>query len=389
MFFIAFFVPYVIIGTYMEEYKMIKLLTNFKINNKLIKNIDFSIITVVVLIVLFGIINIYSAIGASYAKLQFYWLIIGLVAVYFILTVDYVQLLNYAPLLYWAAVTLLFINDVTGKAVNGANAWISIGQRAIQPGEFAKIGMIVMVAKVIEDAEGDINDIKTLSKVIFYAAVPMLLIVIQPDMGLTMVSFFIMLGIVIIANLNWKIIVGGLSSIAVALIGIWNSPIMKSYWKIRILSVFNPEKYELAEGLQLIQSKIAIGSGGIFGLGFMNGKQYKFVPENHTDFIFAVIGEEWGLMGAVILMTLYGILLYKLINIARNSKNLAGSVIVIGIVASLLFSIIQNIGMTIGILPISGITLPFVSYGGSSMLTNFISLGLALNIGMRKNKINF
>ena len=137
------------------------------------------------------------------------------------------------------------------------------------------------------------------------------------------------------------------------------------------------------------RSRTAIGAGGIFGLGFMNGKQYKFVPENHTDFIFAVIGEEWGLIGALFLLTLYGILLYKLINIAKNSKDIAGSIIVVGIIGSIIFSIIQNIGMTIGIMPISGITLPFVSYGGSSLLTYFISLGIALNVGMRKNKINF
>lgn len=368
---------------------MIKLLKNFKINGKLIKNIDFSIIAVVVIIVLFGIVNIYSATGMSYARLQFCWLIVSLVAVYFILTIDYSDILRYTPLVYWAGVIVLLINDFTGSAVNGANAWIQIGSRAIQPGEFAKIGMILMVAKIIEEAEGDVNNFKTFFKVVGYALIPVILILIQPDMGLTMVSFFIMLGIMVIAGLNWKVIVGGLSSLAAAVIVIWNSPIMKPYWKLRFLAVINPEKYAQSEGLQLIQSKIAIGSGGIFGLGFLNGKQYKFVPENHTDFIFSVIGEEWGFIGAVFLMVLYGLLIYKLICIAQNSKDIAGRIIVIGIVGSILFSIIQNIGMTIGLMPISGITLPFVSYGGSSMLTNFISLGIALNIGMRKKKINF
>ncbi len=368
---------------------MMKLLKNFKINGKLIKNIDFSIIAVVIMIVGFGIINIYSAAGLDYAKLQFYWLIISLVAVYFILTIDYADIIRFAPLVYWAGVILLVINDFTGSAVNGANAWIQIGKRAIQPGEFAKIGMILMVAKIIEEAESDVNDPKTFFKVIIYALIPVVLILIQPDMGLTMVSFFIMLGIMVIAGLNWKVIVGGLSALAASIVIIWNSPLMKPYWKLRFLAVINPEKYAQNEGLQLIQSKIAIGSGGVFGLGFLNGKQYKFVPENHTDFIFAVIGEEWGLVGALFLMILYGLLLYKLIGIAKNSKDIAGRIIVIGIVGSIMFSIIQNIGMTIGLMPISGITLPFVSYGGSSMLTNFISLGIALNIGMRKKKINF
>lgn len=389
MIFIAFLASYDIIGKGMEELIMMKFLKNFKINEKLVKNIDFSIIATVVIIVLFGILNIYSAIGLRYAELQFAWLIISLVAVYFILTIDYADILRFTPLVYWGGVILLAINDFTGSAVNGANAWIQIGNRAIQPGEFAKIGMILMVAKIIEEAEGDVNNLKTFFKVVGYAIIPVILILIQPDMGLTMVSFFIMLGIMVIAGLNWKVIVGGLSSVAAAVVVIWNSPIMKPYWKLRFLAVVNPEKYAQNEGLQLIQSKIAIGAGGIFGLGFMNGKQYKFVPENHTDFIFSVIGEEWGLLGAVFLMFLYGMLIYKLIQIAKNSRDIAGRIIVIGIVGSILFSIIQNIGMTIGLMPISGITLPFVSYGGSSMLTNFISLGIALNIGMRKKKINF
>ncbi|MEG0772351.1 rod shape-determining protein RodA [Clostridium sp.] len=365
------------------------MIKNFKINDKLIKHIDFGIIGTICMIVLFSIINIYGSGGFYYARLQFFWLIIGLVATYFILTVDYVQILNYAPIIYWSSVTLLLINDIFSQSVNGANAWIKIGQRAIQPGEFAKIGMILMIARVIQDLEGNINTIKNLSKVLMYAAIPMLLIVIQPDMGLTMVSFFIVLGILIVANLDWRVIVGGLSTVLVIVVGLWNSPLMPVYWKGRLLSFLNPEKFELTYGFQLLQSRIAIGSGGIFGLGFLNGKQYKFIPENHTDFIFAVINEEWGFLGAIFLLTLYGILLYKLITIAKTSKDLSGSIICIGVIASLLFSVIQNMGMTIGIMPITGITLPFVSYGGSSMLTNFISLALVLNVGMRRNKINF
>lgn len=361
----------------------------FKINDKLIKHIDFSIIGIICAIVLFSIVNIYSSGGFSYARLQFFWLIIGLVATYFIIYVDYIQILNYAPIIYWFAVGLLLFNDIFSKSVNGASAWIQIGKRAIQPGEFAKIAMILMLAKIIQDMEGNINNVKNLAKVLMYAAIPMILIVIQPDMGLTMVSFFIVLGIVIVANLDWKIIVGGLSAVLVVIVGLWNSPLMPAYWKGRLLSFITPEKFELTYGFQLLQSRIAIGSGGIFGLGYSNGRQYKFIPENHTDFIFAVINEEWGFIGAIILLTLYGILLYKLISIAKTSKDLSGSIICTGVAASLLFSIIQNMGMTIGIMPITGITLPFVSYGGSSMLTNFISLALALNVGMRRNKINF
>ncbi|MDP4088012.1 MAG: FtsW/RodA/SpoVE family cell cycle protein, partial [Bacillota bacterium] len=142
---------------------------------------------------------------------------------------------------------------------------------------------------------------------------------------------------------------------------------------------------------QLLQSQIAIGSGGLTGKGFLKGTLIGggYVPEAHTDFIFAVVGEEWGLIGAAVLIVLYSVLLYKIIKIARNSRDTLGSMICAGAAVSLLFSVLQNIGMTIGIMPIAGITLPFMSYGGSSILTNFITIGLVLNIGMRRSKINF
>lgn len=370
------------------------MLSKLKLNNKLGKRLDYSIIITVILIVAFSIINIYSAThttgGIYYAKLQFMWLGVGLVAMYCILLIDYNLILNYASVIYWGGVILLVLNNyVLGSNINGATGWISIGSRAIQPSEFAKIGMIIMLAKVIQDMDGNVNNLKSILTIGIYAAIPMVLIVTQPDMGMTMVSFFIVLAIVIVANIDWKIIGGGLAFLTTAIVLVWNTNIIKTYQKARFLAFLNPEKYELNEGLQLIQSKLAIGSGGVFGLGLFNGKQYKFVPENHTDFIFAVIGEEWGLMGGMLLLTLYGILLYKLIKIARTSKDMAGSILCIGIIGGMIFSIIQNIGMTIGIMPITGITLPFVSYGGSSMLTNFISLGLILNVGMRRKKINF
>ncbi|GAA0124315.1 rod shape-determining protein RodA [Clostridium sp. CTA-19] len=373
---------------------LINMINKLKLNSKLVKRLDYSIIIVVVLIVAFSILNIYSATnstaGIYYAKLQFMWLIVGLIAMYIMLIWDYNLILNYASIIYWGGVILLILNNyVLGSTVNGATGWISIGSRAIQPAEFAKIGMILMLARVIQDMEGDVNSLKSILTMMFYAAIPMILIVSQPDMGMTMVSFFIILPIVVVANVDWKIITGGLSFLIVTIVALWNSPLMHDYWKNRLISFLNPEQFELTYGHQIIQSKIAIGSGGLFGLGFLNGKQYKFVPENHTDFIFAVIGEEWGMLGAIILLTLYGILLYKLINIAKTSKDVSGSILCAGIIGFLMFSIIQNMGMAIGIMPVTGITLPFVSYGGSSMLTNFISLGLMLNVGMRRKKINF
>jgi rod shape determining protein RodA len=370
-----------------------RILQKLKLNKKLLRELDYIAIIFAICIVIFGCLNIYSATskdyGSHYPKMQIAWMILGLITVYVILIFDYILIENYAVVIYWAGILLLIINHFFGSITKGANSWIRIGSVSIQPSEFAKIGMIIMLAKKLDDMEGKINEPKNLFTLIFYAAVPMLLIIIQPDMGMTMVSFFIVLGIFFCIGLDSKVVIGGLTSILLLIVGVWNSPIMKSYWKGRLTSFLHPEQYELTYGLQVIQSKIAIGSGRIFGAGFGKGVQSQNVPENYTDFIFAVLGEEWGLIGAVLLLLLYGVLIYQLIKIAKSSKDIFGTLICVGFISNLLFSIMQNIGMTIGLMPITGITLPFMSYGGSSLLTSFIALGLVLNVGMRRKKINF
>jgi len=370
-----------------------KILQSLKLNKKLLRELDYGTIILAICIVIFGCINIYSAtnkaFGISLVKIQIVWMILGLIMVYFLLVFDYMLVENYAVIIYWAGVILLIINHFFGSTANGANSWIRIGSIGIQPSEFAKIGMIIMLAKKLDEMEGKINDPKNFFELLFYAAVPMLLIIIQPDMGMTMVSFFIVLGIFYCIGLNSKVIIGGVTSVLFIVIGVWNSPIMQTYWKGRLTSFLHPEQNQLGAGLQLIQSKIAIGSGGILGRGFGKGVQFNSVPANHTDFIFAVLSEEWGFIGALILILLYGIIIYRLIKIAKESKDIFGTVLCVGFISNLLFSIMQNIGMTMGLMPITGITLPFMSYGGSSLLTSFMALGLVLNVGMRRKKINF
>lgn len=372
------------------------MLEKFKISRKLLRELDFTVIVTVIILVIFSAVNIYSAthlkVGNYYLKAQLIWLVMGLVLTYFILIFDYSIIKSYANIIYWMGIFLLILNDTIFKStINGASSWMKIGSFSMQPSEFAKLGMIIMLAKQLSDMEGKINDLRNFFKLTGYAALPMLLIIIQPDMGMTMVCFFIVLGIYFAAGLDLKIIGGGIAGLIGLIAIVWNSPLMEAYWKTRLVSFLNPEADELGSGLQLIQSQIGIGSGGILGKGFLKGTQIAggFIPEAHTDFIFAVVGEEWGLIGALVLLFLYGIIIYKLINIAKNSKDIFGSVLCVGVVSTLLFSILQNIGMAIGIMPITGITLAFMSYGGSSMLTGFMSLGLALNIGMRRKKINF
>lgn len=372
------------------------MLEKLKISKKLLRELDYGIIIITILIVLFSCVNIYSAtfrnVGMFFAKRQLIWFLIASFAVYIILLIDYALIGNYASIIYWAGIVLLVLNDfVLGSVHKGANSWISIGGVSIQPSEFAKIGMLIMLAKQLDDMDGKINEFKNFFKLTFYAILPMLLIVIQPDMGMTMVTFFIVLGVFFIVGLDLKVIFGGLGGIVCLIAIVWNSPLMKTYWKLRLKSFINPAAYEQGMSFQLNQSLMAIGSGKIVGQGFTRGLQIagNNVPEAHTDFIFAVVGNEWGLVGAVGLLFLYGLLIYKFIKTAKNSKDIFGTIVTVGVISTFLFSIFQNIGMTIGLMPITGITLPLMSYGGSSILSSCMAVGLVLNIGMRKKKINF
>ncbi|WP_411683078.1 rod shape-determining protein RodA [Clostridium thailandense] len=374
------------------------MLNKIIISRKLLRELDFTIIISVILIVAFGASNIYSAthsrFGISLMRTQLTWLIIGLALTYFILIFDYSVIKGYAHIIYWFGVFLLILNrlPIFKSTVNGASSWMKIGPLpAFQPSEFAKLGLIIMLAKLLDDMDGNINDVKNFFKLTAYAVLPMLLIVVQPDMGMTMVCFFIVLGIFFISGLNLKVIGGGILGVVALIAVFWNSPFMEEYWKLRLTSFLNPQKDQLGAGLQLLESLKGIGSGGIWGKGFLKGTQISggFIPFAETDFIFSVVGEEWGMVGAIVLLILYGLILYKFVKIASSSKDRFGSIICIGVISAMLFSILQNIGMTIGIMPISGITLPFMSYGGSSMLTSFMALGLVLNVGMRRKKINF
>ncbi|KAI3349683.1 rod shape-determining protein RodA [Clostridium botulinum] len=377
------------------------MLKNFKIDLRLIKEIDKTVVMSTTLLVLYGILNVYMCTKGNYgfyfAKQQFFWFVLSIIALYFFVAIDYTIIFNYVPIFYWGSVILLLAAKIPGigVVVNGARGWIRVGGFQLQPAELAKLGIILMLAKKLDEMDGEINDIKNFFTLVIYALIPVIFIVTQPDMGMTMVCFFIVLGIFYIAGLDMKIIGGGLLSLVLLIVIVWNSGLIQSYQKQRFTGFLNPEAADATSGYHLTQSLIGIGSGGILGsrpslkVDGTTGYAAQNVPEVQTDFIFAAIAEQWGLIGAIILLTLYGFLIYKMISIARTSKDIFGSIICVGIISYFLFAIFQNIGMTIGLLPITGITLPLISYGGSSLLTTIMSIALVLNIGMRRKKIHF
>jgi len=378
------------------------LFKQLKLDVRLIKEIDKTALISLILLILYGTLNIYLCTkgmdnGLLFVRKQTSAFVLSLLALYIFIAVDYTIIFDYVPIFYWGSVALLLLAMIPGigLVVNGARGWIGVGGAQIQPAEFAKIGIILMLGKKLEEMDGKINDVKNFFILVFYAAVPVLIIVRQPDMGMSMVCFFIVLGIFFAMGLDMKIIGGGLISLVLLIAIVWNSGLIEPYQKARFTGFLDPAADDAKTGYHLIQSEIAIGSGGILGntSSLKNDKSTGYaaqnVPEVQTDFIFSAISEQWGFLGAVTLLTLYGFLIYKMISIARTSKDIFGSVICVGIVSYFLFAIFQNIGMTIGLMPITGITLPLISYGGSSLLTTVFSVALVINVGMRRKKIHF
>lgn len=375
-------------------------LSKFKMNLKNLKKVDILMFISILLITMFGILNIYlakkvSTGGMIFPLKQSLFFIGAIILLYFVLAIDYSIIKAFTPIFYWTSIALLVLVLIIGSTINGAQGWIRLGPLSFQPAELAKIGTIMMMGKKLEDMDGEINNLKNFLVLAFYAIIPAGLIVIQPDMGMTMVLFFMVLGVFFIGGLDKRIILGGLGALIVGIVLVWNSGLIQDYQKRRITSFRNPETDTSGSGYHLRQSLIAIGSGGFFGTldslanDGTGGYASQYVPEIQTDFIFSQICQQWGTFGAICLLALYGLLISRMINIARTAKDLFGTILTTGMIAYFLFAIWQNIGMTIGLMPITGITLPLVSYGGSSLATTILSLGLVLNIGMRRKKLNF
>jgi rod shape determining protein RodA len=366
-----------------------------KIESRLIKKIDFGLIAVILIICIIGVVVIGSAthsLGSErFIKTQIISIIMGLVAMGLILLIDYNTLARViVPIYILCNITLIAVLLFgTGKEQWGANRWIRIGGVGFQPADFVKIGMIICLAKIIDDHKDTIHRLPTLAKIVGFVAVPALLILIQPDLGTTMAFGVFTFGMLFIAGLRVKHI------IIAAIIGLLSMPLMwmglKSYQRDRILVFLNPELDPMGKGYQILQSQMAVGSGRIFGQGLFKGiqNQFGFLPEKQTDFIFSVIAEELGFLGVSILIILYIILLLKCVNIAKQAKDSFGTYLVIGVTFMLAFHIFANIAMTIGLMPITGKPLPLVSYGGTFMLSNMMALGIVLNVNMRRDKINF
>lgn len=367
------------------------------LNKKTLKRFDFILILVVLILSIYGIVMISSAtsdgdiLSNPYVKTQSIAFILGLFAVLILVFVDY-EIYGNLYLIIYAVSNILLVAVLLfgfGEDQWGARSWLSIGPITFQPSEIAKIGIIISLSKFIDKNESTLNHPLTLIKILAFAGFPIFLILLQPDFGTAMVMVFFISIMLFIGGLSFKYI------ISAVVLGLISLPIIYSnleeFQLNRIRVFFNPTLDPQGAGYQVLQSKIAIGSGKLFGRGLFEGvqNQYGFLPAKETDFIFAVIGEELGLIGGLILILLYVVLIYRMIKISKNALDTFGSLMVIGFTGMILFHIFENIGMTIGLTPVTGIPLPFISYGGTFMLVNMVCIGLSLNVGLKKEGLEF
>lgn len=362
------------------------------LNKKAFKSIDYSIWLSMIAIFVFGILSIASATGGNKKVfiIQIVWFGVATVIGFVFLIIDYNAIGGYYKVFYIFSVILLILVRLIGSERKGAKAWLGVGSFGIQPSEFSKVIVIIAIAKLLEEMD-NINTPKNLGKLALASLIPMGLIQLQPDTGTNMIFAATIFGMLFVAGLDIKLIAGTFITGIAGVLFVWFAGILQPYQKDRILVFFRPEMDRLGAGYNALLAKSAIGGGKFFGTGLFNGplSTGRFIPEAHTDFIFSVFGESFGFLGAVVLLLLYLNIIIRSIKIARTSKDKFGMYLVFGIISMFTFQILQNIGMDIGLMPITGIPLPLMSYGGSSLLTSVVSIALILNVGMRRQKINF
>lgn len=356
-------------------------------------HVDISPIIATIGLSVIGLFAIYSATRGrdpdnyvtDFVERQGIFAVIGLALVIGIIFFDYRWLLRLAPMIYMGSLGLLVLVLLAGVEVNGATSWFEAGGFRAQPSEFAKIALIVSIAALLARVPSGSVPLAMLVLIIAVAAVPIGLVVLQPDIGTAMVFLAIVAAMLMVgrAEAHHLFFLVLVAAVAVGLLV--NSPLLKDYQRARLESFIDPAANTVAAYNQE-QAQIAIGNGGIQGTGFGEGSQTKsgLVPEQQTDFIFTVIGEEFGFVGGSVVLAFFALLLWRLYRMARLAGDAFGSYLVTGVFAMIAFQMFQSIGMTMGIMPVTGIPLPFVSSGGSSMLASYIGVGLALSVHMRR-----
>ncbi|MFP5208151.1 MAG: rod shape-determining protein RodA [Acidobacteriota bacterium] len=356
------------------------------------RDFDWTLLLLVLMLCLISLAEVYSTTVhtrfASFETKQMLWIAAGLAGMFLFAKIDYHKLLNWAPWAYGVGLlALAAVLSPLGHKALGGRRWIKLGPVLFQPSEYVKLALILVVARYFANLGARSLTWKEIFKAFALVGIPMLLVIKQPDLGTTLTYTPILVAGLFLGGINLRQSLILLTVGAVLVGGVWSSgKFLKPYQKARLTSFINPQNDPRGAGYQVLQSEIAVGSGGIWGKGAEKGTQTQgyFLPVPYTDFIFAAFCEEHGFVGAILALLLYFFILMRLIQNAQTAADLPGSLIIMGIVAVLTFQIAVNVGMVIGFMPVTGIPLPLMSYGGSSVLFTFLALGTAMNVRMRR-----
>jgi len=364
------------------------------IDRRLVEKFDWLILLSLLVIVAMGLVSLYSALHPQIRAeptdnafvRQIVWLGCGLVVLFFALLFDYQQLKVVSPWIYFATLAFLVVVLIFGKEVNGAKRWLDLGFFHFQPSEIMKTVIVIQLATYLSRQEiSPYPRLGELGVPLLTIFAPVVLILMGPDLGTALCVLAIASTVIFFMGIRWQYVLTFGAGALVSLWPLWEY-VLKEYQKNRILIFLRPDLDPLGAGYHIRQSKIAIGSGMFWGKGFLEGTQNKlhFLPEKHTDFIFSVWAEEWGFAGTLALLLAFILMVLLCLQVARRSKDRFGALLVVGMTALILWQMLINIGMVIGLLPVVGITLPFVSYGGSSLISLCFAVGIVENVSMRR-----
>ncbi|MDM5321205.1 rod shape-determining protein RodA [Bacillus altitudinis] len=370
-------------------------------------SIDFILLLTVICLFVISLIAVYSGSGQYetqdmfyFVKRQIFWYIVGFGLMAATAYFDYELLERLSFRLFAGGIFFIILVHFFGTSKNGSQRWISFGSIKVQPSEFMKIFVILLLAAVLNQYKHQRFSFKEsiipTSKLVCWTVVPFFLILVQPDLGTALVILSIAFTLMLVSGISSKMIATLMASFLALLsflVYLHNehfvhfTKIIKPHQLDRIYGWLSPDEFDSTYGYQLKQSMLGIGSGQLSGSGFTKGQQVQGgnIPEAHTDFIFAVIGEEFGFIGASLLMCLYLMMIYRIIHVAMHANTLYGLYICTGVVGLIVFQVFQNVGMTIGLMPVTGLALPFISYGGSALLTNMIAIGLVFSVNIRSS----
>jgi rod shape determining protein RodA len=353
------------------------------------RDLDWPLILISVAICALGILQIFSAtLGTASQSAwwkQIVWLAIGMAVMWVMTRIDYHTILGQLPLLYGVSIFFLLLTPLVGRMVWGSKRWIPVvGGFRFQPSEFVKLVIVLLVARYLAEVKTDRLELRDLLRLGALVGFPCLLVFLQPDLGTALTYVSILTGCVLIGGLQWR------HTVAVLLLVVIAMPVgyhfLKDYQKARLQTFLDPAKDPRGSGYQVIQSKIAVGAGGTWGKGVTRGSQtqLRFLPITHTDFIVSAFAEEHGFVGILVLLGLYFLLLMQIVQNAQSAPDRAGMYVCMGVCSLLLFHVLVNAGMAVGRMPVTGIPLPLMSYGGSSMISVFMLLGLVNNVRLRR-----